>query len=51
MKSHHYSQHAAALKAHGIRPIDLLVVNLYPFEETIAKGADNFSAGRKMLAH
>src|SRR6202521_6384158 len=25
------SQHAAALKAHGIRPIDLLVVNLYPF--------------------
>jgi len=34
------SQHAAALAAHGIRPIDLLVVNLYPFEETIAKGAD-----------
>jgi phosphoribosylaminoimidazolecarboxamide formyltransferase/IMP cyclohydrolase len=34
------SQHAAALAAHSIRPIDLLVVNLYPFEETIAKGAD-----------
>ena len=34
------SQHAAALKAHGIAPIDLLVVNLYPFEETVAKGAD-----------
>jgi phosphoribosylaminoimidazolecarboxamide formyltransferase / IMP cyclohydrolase len=34
------SQHAAALKEHGIRPIDLLVVNLYPFEETVAKGAD-----------
>ena len=34
------SEHAAALEAHGIRPIDLLVVNLYPFEETIAKGAD-----------
>jgi phosphoribosylaminoimidazolecarboxamide formyltransferase/IMP cyclohydrolase len=34
------SQHAAALAAHGIRPIDLLVVNLYPFEETVAKGAD-----------
>jgi phosphoribosylaminoimidazolecarboxamide formyltransferase/IMP cyclohydrolase len=34
------SQHAAALKAHGIRPIDLLVVNLYPFEETVARGAD-----------
>jgi phosphoribosylaminoimidazolecarboxamide formyltransferase / IMP cyclohydrolase len=33
-------QHAQALAAHGIRPIDLLVVNLYPFEETVAKGAD-----------
>jgi phosphoribosylaminoimidazolecarboxamide formyltransferase/IMP cyclohydrolase len=34
------SEHAAALAAHGIRPIDLLVVNLYPFEETVARGAD-----------
>ena len=25
---------------HNIGPIDLLVVNLYPFEETVAKGAD-----------
>src|SRR6056297_1453736 len=33
-------QHMAAMTAHGIRPIDLLVVNLYPFEETVAKGAD-----------
>jgi len=33
-------QHAAAMAAHGIAPIDLLVVNLYPFEETVAKGAD-----------
>ena len=32
-------EHEAALLAHDIRPIDLLVVNLYPFEETIAKGA------------
>lgn len=32
--------HAAALAAHGIRLIDLLVVNLYPFEATIAKDAD-----------
>jgi phosphoribosylaminoimidazolecarboxamide formyltransferase/IMP cyclohydrolase len=31
--------HVAALRAHGIRPIDLLVVNLYPFEETVAKDA------------
>ena len=33
-------EHAAALAQHGIRPIDLLVVNLYPFEDTVAKGAD-----------
>jgi phosphoribosylaminoimidazolecarboxamide formyltransferase / IMP cyclohydrolase len=32
--------HAAAMAAHGIRPIDLLVVNLYPFEATVAKGAN-----------
>ena len=29
--------HEAQAKAHGIEPIDLVVVNLYPFEETIAK--------------
>jgi phosphoribosylaminoimidazolecarboxamide formyltransferase/IMP cyclohydrolase len=33
------SEHANAMRAHGIRPIDLLVVNLYPFEATAAKGA------------
>src|SRR2546428_2856055 len=32
--------HAAAMQAHGIAAIDLLVVNLYPFEATIARGAD-----------
>jgi phosphoribosylaminoimidazolecarboxamide formyltransferase/IMP cyclohydrolase len=31
--------HAASMKAHAIAPIDLVVVNLYPFEETVAKGA------------
>src|SRR6201999_2827374 len=31
--------HAGAMAAHGIKPIDLLVVNLYPFEATVAKGA------------
>ena len=31
--------HKAALEAHGIGPIDLLVVNLYPFEATVASGA------------
>jgi phosphoribosylaminoimidazolecarboxamide formyltransferase/IMP cyclohydrolase len=33
-------EHVAAMQAHKIKPIDLLVVNLYPFEETVAKGAD-----------
>ena len=32
--------HVAAMDEHGIGAIDLLVVNLYPFEETVAKGAD-----------
>jgi len=31
--------HAAAMEAHGIRPIDLLIVNLYPFELMVEKGA------------
>ena len=30
-------EHMAAIKAHGIDTIDLLVVNLYPFEATVAK--------------
>src|SRR5258708_14256897 len=34
------AHHAAAMRSHGIAPIDLLVVSLYPFEATIAKGAD-----------
>jgi phosphoribosylaminoimidazolecarboxamide formyltransferase / IMP cyclohydrolase len=29
--------HEAAVKQHGIAPIDLVVVNLYPFEATVAK--------------
>jgi phosphoribosylaminoimidazolecarboxamide formyltransferase/IMP cyclohydrolase len=32
-------EHEAAMLAHGIGPIDLLIVNLYPFEATIAAGA------------
>ncbi|RRH77890.1 bifunctional phosphoribosylaminoimidazolecarboxamide formyltransferase/IMP cyclohydrolase [Falsigemmobacter faecalis] len=32
-------EHLVAMAAHGIEPIDLLVVNLYPFEATVAKGA------------
>ena len=31
--------HVASMKEHGIEPIDLLVVNLYPFEEVMKSGA------------
>ncbi|WJY22328.1 bifunctional phosphoribosylaminoimidazolecarboxamide formyltransferase/IMP cyclohydrolase [Fontisubflavum oceani] len=34
------AEHQSAMETHGIGAIDLLVVNLYPFEETVAKGAD-----------
>jgi phosphoribosylaminoimidazolecarboxamide formyltransferase / IMP cyclohydrolase len=33
------AEHRAAMESHAIAPIDLLVVNLYPFEETLARGA------------
>ena len=33
------SEHIAAMEAHGIGAIDLVVVNLYPFEATVARGA------------
>src|SRR5579872_4001435 len=31
--------HAEAMRSHRIRAIDIVVVNLYPFEETVARGA------------
>jgi phosphoribosylaminoimidazolecarboxamide formyltransferase/IMP cyclohydrolase len=34
------AEHAAAMTEHGIGAIDLVVVNLYPFEATVAKGAE-----------
>src|SRR6516165_5636931 len=30
-------EHLATLQAHGIRPIDLVVCNLYPFQATVAR--------------
>jgi phosphoribosylaminoimidazolecarboxamide formyltransferase/IMP cyclohydrolase len=33
------AEHNAAMAQHGIRPIDLLVVNLYPFEATVERDA------------
>jgi phosphoribosylaminoimidazolecarboxamide formyltransferase/IMP cyclohydrolase len=34
------AEHAASMKAHDIAAIDLVVVNLYPFAATVAKGAE-----------
>jgi phosphoribosylaminoimidazolecarboxamide formyltransferase/IMP cyclohydrolase len=33
------AEHVAQMQAHGIAPIDLVAVNLYPFEATVAGGA------------
>ena len=33
-------EHSATMRQHGIAPIDLVVVNLYPFEAKVASGAD-----------
>jgi phosphoribosylaminoimidazolecarboxamide formyltransferase/IMP cyclohydrolase len=30
-------EHVAAMEQHGITPIDVVVVNLYPFQQTVAK--------------
>ena len=34
------AEHKAAMSKHGIFGIDLLIVNLYPFEETVKRGAE-----------
>src|SRR5919112_2803379 len=33
-------EHASAMETHGIGAIDLVIVNLYPFAQTVAKGAE-----------
>ena len=53
------AEHMAALEAHAIDPIDLVVVNLYPFEQTVAKPDCTFEDavenidiwGRRKLAY
>ena len=37
-----FPEHMAALKQHGIDTIDMLVINLYPFNETVAKESCSF---------
>jgi phosphoribosylaminoimidazolecarboxamide formyltransferase / IMP cyclohydrolase len=34
------AEHAKAMRTYNIRPIDILVVNVYPFEATVARGGD-----------
>ncbi|MEL7129062.1 MAG: bifunctional phosphoribosylaminoimidazolecarboxamide formyltransferase/IMP cyclohydrolase, partial [Pseudomonadota bacterium] len=34
------ADHQGAADAHGILPIDLVYINLYPFEATVASGGD-----------
>ena len=36
------AEHAAAMKQHGIEPIDLVCINLYPFEKTVRKPGVTF---------
>jgi phosphoribosylaminoimidazolecarboxamide formyltransferase/IMP cyclohydrolase len=36
------AEHVAAMQAHGIEPIDMVVVNLYPFEQTIKRKGVTF---------
>ena len=40
------AEHEKALAEHGIAPIDVVVVNLYPFEDKVAKGAPFDEASR-----
>jgi phosphoribosylaminoimidazolecarboxamide formyltransferase/IMP cyclohydrolase len=35
------AEHVAQMAEHGIAPIDLVAVNLYPFEATVARGASD----------
>ncbi|OYY57984.1 MAG: bifunctional phosphoribosylaminoimidazolecarboxamide formyltransferase/IMP cyclohydrolase, partial [Polynucleobacter sp. 35-46-207] len=37
-----FAEHMAALKEYGIETIDMLVINLYPFNETVAKADCSF---------
>ena len=39
------AEHEAAARKHDIKPIDLVVVNLYPFEQTIARPGRDAGGG------
>ena len=42
-------EHMDALGRHGIRPFDMVVVNLYPFEPTVARADCTFEQDRKSV--
>ncbi|MFH2111674.1 MAG: IMP cyclohydrolase [Candidatus Bathyarchaeota archaeon] len=41
-------EHRRWMEENGVKPIDLVVVNLYPFEEVVAGGADLETAGHNI---
>ncbi len=41
-------EHKEYMDKHGIEPFEMVVVNLYPFEETVAKGADLLKAAENI---
>lgn len=43
--------HAAQLEKFGIKPFDLVVVNLYPFADTVRSGADETAVIEKIDRH
>jgi phosphoribosylaminoimidazolecarboxamide formyltransferase/IMP cyclohydrolase len=42
-------EHMRQLEAHGIKPIDMVVVNLYPFEKTVAEPNCTFEQAIEMI--
>jgi phosphoribosylaminoimidazolecarboxamide formyltransferase / IMP cyclohydrolase len=42
-------EHQAAMREHGIEPIDMVVINLYPFEETIARNGVTLEAAIEQI--
>jgi phosphoribosylaminoimidazolecarboxamide formyltransferase / IMP cyclohydrolase len=41
-------EHRSYMEKHGIKPFELVVVNLYPFEAAVAKGADLLTAAENI---
>jgi len=42
-------EHMAALESHGLKPIDLLCCNLYPFVETVSRPSVDFEAAVEQI--